>query len=478
MQCKKCRLELEQNQTVCPNCGENAEAEVVETEQMQELIVDEVTVEQPLEAKEGQAAGGKDQTLKAVLFAVLAAALLVALAFIVISGSEGGLEALFPTKVTEPTIPTGTIPQDGNPDDETCKGSYTQSDEILAGKMDTVVAQLGDITLTNGQLQVYYWTQVYSYYQGANSAHGPNYKMALDQQLEDPENGRSWQQYFLKLAIDEWKVHAILCQMAQKADFKMPEDQQEMLDGLQVDFIKNYIDTGKYSNLDEVIQSDMGAGCKFADYEAYMYNRYYAAAYYEVLVENVEITMEDMEAYFAEKEEALKEQNITKEAGKLVDVRHILIVPDGGTENFNGEITFDEEDWERCRQRAQALYDQWLAGDADEASFEKLAKEHSEDPGSKEKGGLYKYVAKGTMVKEFEDWCFDEKRQEGDTGLVKTEYGYHIMYYVCGDATWIRYAQLETPYWKLDNQVREMIDAEDITVRYEDIGLWYWIIKK
>jgi len=481
MQCKKCGLELEQNQTVCPACGEVLEAEVLGAEQLQEQQEEAVVCEEAAEEEtlaQESPVSGKGKALKAAVFAALAAALFFALAFIVISGSEGGMEALFPTKVTEPTIPTGTIPQNGNPNDETCKGSYTQSDEILTGKMDEVVVQLGDMTLTNGQLQVYYWTQVYNYYNSSNSVLGPNFKMALDQQVEDPETGRSWQQYFLKLAIDEWKIHAYLCQEAKKANFKMPEDRQKLLDGLQEDFKKNYVDTGKYNNLDEVIRSDMGAGCSFADYETYMYNRYYSAAYYEELLDDVQFDMEDMEAFFKEHEEALKEQDITKESGKLVDVRHILIVPDNGTEDLGDEIIYDEEDWDKCRQKAQALLDQWLAGDADEASFGELAKEHSEDPDSKEDGGLYKYIAKGHTVQAFEDWCFDESRKEGDTGLVKTEFGYHIMYYVCGDLTWIRFAQIETPIWLLDKQIQELVEGLETDIRYEDMGLWYWIVSR
>ena len=37
------------------------------------------------------------------------------------------------------------------------------------------------------------------------------------------------------------------------------------------------------------------------------------------------------------------------------------------------------------------------------------------------------------MVKAFEDWCFDEARTAGDTGIVQTEYGFHVMYFV-GDS--------------------------------------------
>ena len=34
------------------------------------------------------------------------------------------------------------------------------------------------------------------------------------------------------------------------------------------------------------------------------------------------------------------------------------------------------------------------------------------------------------MVDAFDKWCFDEARQPGDHGIVKTSYGYHIMYFV------------------------------------------------
>ena len=33
------------------------------------------------------------------------------------------------------------------------------------------------------------------------------------------------------------------------------------------------------------------------------------------------------------------------------------------------------------------------------------------------------------MVTEFNDWCFDESRQPGDTGIVETSYGVHVMYF-------------------------------------------------
>lgn len=94
-----------------------------------------------------------------------------------------------------------------------------------------------------------------------------------------------------------------------------------------------------------------------------------------------------------------------------------------------------------CEKKAQEILDEWLAGDATEDSFAALAEEKSEDPGSSTNGGLYENVAKGQMVEPFEDWCFDETRAAGDYGLVKTKYGYHIMYYVSSTPIWETYAK-------------------------------------
>ncbi|MBP0980434.1 MAG: peptidylprolyl isomerase [Oscillospiraceae bacterium] len=69
-----------------------------------------------------------------------------------------------------------------------------------------------------------------------------------------------------------------------------------------------------------------------------------------------------------------------------------------------------------------------MEGDKTEESFAALAMEYSQDNASE--GGLYTEVCKNEMEEAFEDWCFDESRKPGDIGIVKTEYGYHLMYFV------------------------------------------------
>ena len=113
-----------------------------------------------------------------------------------------------------------------------------------------------------------------------------------------------------------------------------------------------------------------------------------------------------------------------------IDVRHILVKFAKADAN-DKSTTYTLAEKETAKKKAEELLDQWKKGEkVDEDSFAALAKEKSEDTGSKNNGGLYEDVYKGKMVDPFEEWCFDETRKAGDTGIIETEYGYHVMYFV------------------------------------------------
>lgn len=59
------------------------------------------------------------------------------------------------------------------------------------------------------------------------------------------------------------------------------------------------------------------------------------------------------------------------------------------------------------------------------AKFDEMAKQYSDDPGSKDKGGVYDYFSQGQMVKEFNNFCFEG--HTGDKNVIKTDYGYHYI---------------------------------------------------
>lgn len=64
---------------------------------------------------------------------------------------------------------------------------------------------------------------------------------------------------------------------------------------------------------------------------------------------------------------------------------------------------------------------------ADGGDFQAIAKEKSEDPGSKVNGGDLGFFAKGQMVPEFETEAFALKAGETSTKPVKTQFGFHII---------------------------------------------------
>ena len=84
--------------------------------------------------------------------------------------------------------------------------------------------------------------------------------------------------------------------------------------------------------------------------------------------------------------------------------------------------------------KAQGILKEYLDGDKTEEKFAELAVKYSED-GNAAEGGIYEAVPQGQMVAEFEGWALDESRKAGDVGIVETEYGYHIMYYIDSEVT-------------------------------------------
>jgi peptidyl-prolyl cis-trans isomerase D len=92
--------------------------------------------------------------------------------------------------------------------------------------------------------------------------------------------------------------------------------------------------------------------------------------------------------------------------------RHILIKVAAGA---------DAKTDAAAKAKAQGLLKQIQSG----ANFADLARKNSDDPGSKDKGGELAFSRRGAMVPEFDNAIFTQKI--GDTKIVKTQFGYHIV---------------------------------------------------
>ncbi len=150
----------------------------------------------------------------------------------------------------------------------------------------------------------------------------------------------------------------------------------------------------------------------------------------------------------------------------LVNVRHILVSFEGGTKDENGVVTYSDEEKAKAKETAETILKDWKAGDATEDSFAKLATEKTTDPGSKENGGLYENITPKSMVPAFDEWCFDQSRKAGDTGIVETEYGYHVMYFSGNSDTTYRDFMIKNTLTQKDMEswLKEVTDQVSIEV--------------
>ena len=137
---------------------------------------------------------------------------------------------------------------------------------------------------------------------------------------------------------------------------------------------------------------------------------------------------------------------------KLVNVRHILKSFTGATTDDQGNTVYPESSIQAASDFITEMQDLWLAGTATEESFAEIATLNSTDSGSAANGGLYENVYPGQMVTTFNDWCFDEARQPGDYGIVETEYGFHLMYFVGNSDTTYRDYMIENTLRSEDHQ--------------------------
>ena len=151
----------------------------------------------------------------------------------------------------------------------------------------------------------------------------------------------------------------------------------------------------------------------------------------------------------------------------MKNVRHVLIKFEGGkTDSTTGATIYSDADKDKAKLNAEKLLAEWEKGDKSEESFADLAEEHSKD-GNAAQGGLYEDIYPGQMVAPFEDWCYDESREVGDYGIIESDYGYHIMFFVGDSETTFRDFMITNALRndKVDTWYDALVEAFELTVK-------------
>lgn len=165
----------------------------------------------------------------------------------------------------------------------------------------------------------------------------------------------------------------------------------------------------------------------------------------------------------------LKTSKASVEEDETYTVRHILVAPESDSDSSSsssGETKYTDEQWAAAKKEADSILAKFNKTDKSEYEFAKLAEQYSTDSASTSSGsndsfgGLYESVTLGQMVPDFEKWSIDDSRKYGDTGIVKSDYGYHIMFFIndCPEYQSKIIAQIKS------DRLSDMIDKAKIKV--------------
>ncbi|MDO5546042.1 MAG: peptidylprolyl isomerase [Eubacteriales bacterium] len=381
------------------------------------------------------------------------------------------------TPMEESTVPTETVPAwtaapDGDPNDVTCKGSYTGQ-----GNEQTVIAVVGDRTLTNAQLAAWYWAAAAQYRQ-SGECDDLDYDVPLDvQSCGVDDTVASWQQYFLRQALNAWHTAAALNEQSlnvplgteeayQPADYLYEEYMDGMpatkyLYGYDPYYSPNSMHQAYLDGLDDTLNTlAQGKGCADA---AALARQAFGTDTQSLTQMAEELNRAYM--YFTQLTYDLTQEETEEEiSGEYyVNFRHILLKTEG-TSAEEALTAFQE----KAAARTKSLTGQEKQR---ESVFADLAHWYSEDTASAVDGGSYLRVLKDQLPEEIGEWCFAPERQPGDTTQIVSGDGVHILYFSGKEAvSQVEQAEIAQQDAQLA-LIREAKEAYPMEVTYSDIVL-------
>lgn len=218
-------------------------------------------------------------------------------------------------------------------------------------------------------------------------------------------------------------------------DIKTEDDMKLLIPKVWKDMIDQYVEAGYYEDKEACIL-DIANNME-ADITKNM-EGFVDEALVWLFDENTKVN--DV-ATFAEPDEGvvyifMKLTEPDYDKSEVYSVRHILIQPEtDAAEDGEEAAEPTKEQWNAAKEKADKVLKEYNNGEKTEVAFAQLAEKYSSDTGStsagmQSYGGIYSGVPLGQMVPEFESWATDKSRKYGDVDIVKSQIGYHIMFFI------------------------------------------------
>lgn len=326
---------------------------------------------------------------------------------------------------------------------------------------DSIVAACGDQKLSADTFEYFYWMEYEAYVnawgsvlnaEDSTAEFDPYHSLAAQKRRTDD---RTWQEYFIDCAMDTVQEYLALA-AASEADetYSFSQENQELIELAMAD-IERQAELGSFESADALIQNLFFEKATLEGYKRYYTIYVKANAYYDYLRDNLDVDNETILDQFTYNADAYIANGLDSTDNRsMVQYRHILIRPEGDT----------ELEWSIAKGTAETILDDFIKSGSDLTTFEELAMAYSGDANSYQSGGLYQHVYPGEFEESMDSWLFETNHEIGDTAVVQTSSGWHVMYFggYEGIPYWYYTAATDYTSLKMADILSELVDANPL----------------
>lgn len=280
-----------------------------------------------------------------------------------------------------------------------CSANNDYSIDGSIKKLNTSKDSIGTVNDLNVPAEIY--TYFFNYYKASQETMLLQYgytEADFSSYWNTAQDNLTMYEMLQEQALNVTKEFSELLETVRKKNITLTEEESKTA----ADEIDNQIASFQSDGTDAKATYEKLTGLKVEQMKAMNVLFSYINAYTNSFSAAANITDEEVEEYY----------NANSNSYETATAQHVLI-----------EITegMTDEEIANAKATAEEVLDLLNQGTK---TMAELASEYSSDPGSKDTGGEYTF-GRGEMVPEFEDWAFNAK--EGDTGIVETDYGFHVM---------------------------------------------------
>lgn len=317
-----------------------------------------------------------------------------------------------------------------------CKAKTTAADSTVVLTQETVAVPkslpsvatgtmtMNGETVSAAEYDFFYYSTYNNYAQYASSGYVPTvaadgtFDLSAACPMPGYETG-TWGDFIKADSLKQLQQVHIFAYDASQSGTTLTAEDQAVIDNF---YTSLQTSADKYSiTLDQYLATLYGDKTSKAELDPVL-SRYLLATEYKIQFDKT-YTFSDIELQAYYTANSANYQNTD-----LPTVRHILFLAPKSSEGYT-DATPDEI------AKAKALAESTLAKITSYEDMVTIGDAAYAD-GSAYESAEYA-IAVGAMVPEFEAWAYDAARKPGDMGIVQSEFGFHVMYFVKTEKDWM-----------------------------------------